>query len=101
MGKVAMIGSFTCKVGREAEMEQVLSAMTEAARGEPGVEQYGYFRADEGRYWFFALMADEESSRSHGRTPAMQEAMTAFGPLVDQPPQIAMTTPLTAVGMTM
>jgi len=77
----------------------VLTAMVEAARGEPGVEIYSYHRGKENTFWFFALMADEASMQSHGQSEAMQAAMSKFGPLVAAPPQMTVTTPVAAVGL--
>ena len=99
MGKVSVMGTFTCKDGKGEEVEAVLSRMVAAARGEPGVEIYSYHRSDENNYWFFALMADEESMQKHGKSEAMQAAMAAFQPLVAGPPQMTVTTPVAALGL--
>lgn len=99
MSKVTMMGTFTCHEGKGAEMESVLAAMVEAARDEPGVEIYSYHRGEDSTFWFFALMADEQSMQDHGQTEAMQKAMTAFGPLVAGPPHMTVTTPVAAVGL--
>ena len=99
MSKVTVMGTFTCQDGKAEEMEAVLAAMVEAARGEPGVEIYSYHRGEGDTFWFFAMMADEESMQSHGRSEAMQSAMSAFGPLVSEPPQMRVTTPVAAVGL--
>ncbi|MEN8114247.1 MAG: putative quinol monooxygenase [Actinomycetota bacterium] len=99
MSKVSVMGTLTCRDGKAAEMEGVLATMVEAARGEPGVEIYSYHRGEANTFWFFALMADEESMQSHGQSEAMQEAMSAFGPLVAGPPQMTVTTPVAAIGL--
>jgi quinol monooxygenase YgiN len=80
-------------------MEAVLAEMVEAASGEPGVEIYSYHRGDENTFWFFALMADQDSMHSHGQSEAMQAAMSAFGPLVAGSPQMTITTPVAAFGL--
>ena len=98
MAKVSMTGTITCQDGKSDEMEQVLRDMVEAARLEPGVEIYSYHRGDGNTFSFFALMASEEAMRSHGQTPAMQAAMAAFGPLMAEPPQMSVLTPIAAVG---
>jgi quinol monooxygenase YgiN len=98
MSKVSMMGTLTCQDGKAEEMEAVLTSMVEAARGEPGVEIYSYHRGDGNAFWFFALMADEESMQNHGQSEAMQAAMSAFGPLVAGPPQMSVTTPVAALG---
>ena len=99
MSKISMVGTFACQDGRAEEMEAVLAAMVEAARGEPGVEIYSYHRGKENTFWFFALMADEAAMRDHGQSEAMQAAMSAFGPLVAGPPQMTVTTPVAALGL--
>lgn len=98
MAKVSMVGSFTCREGKASDMEAVLSTMVEAARNEPGVEVYSYHRGQDNTYWFFAVMSDEESMRSHGRSEAMQAAMQAFGPLMESPPQMSQAAPVAALG---
>ncbi len=98
MSKVSMMGTITCKDGKADEMADVLAAMVAAARAEPGVEIYSYHRAEDDTFWFFALMADEESMQGHGQSEAMRAAMAAFGPLMAEPPRMTVTTPITAVG---
>jgi quinol monooxygenase YgiN len=44
-------------------------------------------------------MADAESMQNHGQSEAMQAAMSAFGPLVADPPQMSVTTPVAALGL--
>lgn len=99
MSKVSMMGTFTCQDGKVEEAEKVLASMVEAARGEPGVEIYSYHRGEGNDFWFFALMADEESMQAHGQSEAMQAAMSAFMPLVAGPPQMTVTTPVAALGL--
>lgn len=99
MSKVSMVGSFTCQDGKADEMEAVLSAMVQAASGEPGVEVYSYHRGDDNTFWFFALMADQESMQKHGQSDAMRAAMADFGSLVAGPPQMSVTSPIAAVGL--
>jgi quinol monooxygenase YgiN len=98
MSKVSMVGRFTCQDGKAGHVEAVLAEMVEAARREPGVEIYSYHRGDGNAYWFFALMADQESMQHHGQSEAMQSAMSKFMPLVAEPPQMSVTTPVAAVG---
>ncbi len=99
MSKVSVMGTFTCQDGKAEDMERVLAASVEAARGETGVEVYSYHRGEENTFWFFALMSDEESMQNHGRSDAMQAAMSAFGPLVAEPPKMSMATPVAALGL--
>lgn len=99
MSKVSVMGTFTCQDSKAQEMEAVLAAMVEAARGEPGVEIYSYHRSDDNTFWFFALMADEASMQHHGQSDAMQAALSAFMPLVAGPPQMTVTRPIAALGL--
>ena len=99
MSKVSVVGTFTCRDGKAEEMEVVLTAMVEAAAGEPGVEIYSYHRGDDNKFWFFALMANEDSMQHHGQSEAMQAAMKDFGPLMAEPPQMSTTTPVAAFGL--
>jgi quinol monooxygenase YgiN len=102
MSKVSVMGTFTCQDGKAGETERVLAQMVEAARGEPGVEIYSYHRGQgdqDNTFWFFALMADQESMQHHGQSEAMQAAMSQFMPLVASPPQMSVTTPVAAAGL--
>lgn len=98
MSKMSMIGSFTCQDGKDKEMDAALTQMVEAANDEPGIEIYSYHRGQNNTFWFFALMTDAVSMQGHGQSEAMQNAMAAFGPLVSEPPQMSMTTPVAALG---
>lgn len=97
--KASVIGTLTCQDGKAEEMEAVLTRMVEAARNEPGVEIYSYHRGEGNTFWFFALMENAEAMQDHGQSEAMQAAMADFGPLVADPPQMSMTTPVAAVGL--
>jgi len=99
MSKVSVVGTFTCQDGKADEMEGVLTAMVKAARSEPGVEIYSYHRGEDNKFWFFALMADQESMQGHGQSEAMQAAMQDFGPLMAEPPQMSVTKPVAAIGL--
>ncbi len=97
--KVAMIGTISCLEGKGDEMADALAAMVDAAQDEPGVEVYSYHRGDDDTFWFFALMRDREAMQGHGQTEAMQAAMQRFMPLMKEPPQMSVTTPVAAIGL--
>jgi len=99
MTKVSVVGTFKCQDGKAAEMEAVLATMVDAARSEPGVEVYSYHRGEDDTFWFFALMADQQTMQNHGQSDAMKAAMQAFGPLMAEPPQMSVTTPIAALGL--
>jgi len=94
-----MMGTITCQDGKTEEMEAVLTRMVEAARDEPGVEIYSYHRSEGNLFWFLALMTDEKSMQNQRQSEAMQAAMADFGPLMAEPPQMTMTTPIAALGL--
>ncbi|MBG7604455.1 MAG: hypothetical protein IZT58_07445 [Actinobacteria bacterium] len=83
MSKVSMMGTISCQEGKGDE---------------PGVEIYSYHRGEDDTFSFFALMSSQEAMQGHGQTEAMQAAMQAFGPLMAEPPQMAMAIPIAAVG---
>lgn len=98
MSKISMMGTITCQDGKGDEMAEVLTRMVDAARQEPGVEIYSYHRGEDDRFWFFALMTDQESMQNHGQSEAMKAAMAAFGPLMATPPEMSVTSPVAAIG---
>ena len=98
MSKVSMMGTITCQDGKGDDMAAVLATMVEAAKDEPGVEIYSYHRGEDNAFWFFALMTDEEAMQNHGQSEAMKSAMESFGPLMAEPPQMSVTTPVAAIG---
>lgn len=99
MTKVSVVGTFKCQDGKATEMEAVLADMVDAARSEPGIEVYSYHRGEDDTFWFFALMADQQTMQNHGQSDAMKVAMQAFGPLMAEPPQMSVTTPIAALGL--
>lgn len=98
MSKISMMGIITCQEGKADEMAAVLTEMVDAARQEPGVEIYSYHRGEDDRFWFFALMTDQESMQHHGQSDAMKAAMASFGPLMAAPPEMSVTSPVAAIG---
>jgi len=99
MSKVSMIGTITSQTGKADEMEVVLARMVEAAREEPGVEVYSYHRGPDDKFWFFALMTDDQAMQNHGQNEAMQQAMADFMPLMAEPPQMTPARPIAAIGL--
>jgi len=99
VSKVSVVGSFKCQEGKADEMEAVLATMVDAASTEPGIEVYSYHRGDDNAFWFFALMSDQEAMQNHGQSDAMKAAMQAFGPLMAEPPQMSVATPIAAHGL--
>ena len=99
MSKVTMIGTINCQDGKADEMAAVLATMVEAAHEEPGTEIYSYHRGEGNTFYFFALMTSAEQMQGHGKSEAMQAAMQDFMPLMAEPPQMSMATPIAAIGL--
>ncbi len=98
MSKVAVFTKVACKEGKSAELEEAMTAMVAAAETIEGVELYSYHRAEDGSYWFFALMSNMEATMNHGQHPALQAAMGAAMQAMDGQPEVFMTTPVAATG---
>ena len=99
MSKVTMIGTINCQDGKADEMAAVLATMVDAAKEEPGIEIYSYHRGEGNTFYFFALMTSAEEMQGHGQSEAMQAAMQNFMPLMAEPPQMSMATPIAAIGL--
>ncbi|MCY4069073.1 MAG: hypothetical protein OXE79_08220 [Acidimicrobiaceae bacterium] len=98
MSKVAVFSKVACKEGKDAELEEAMKAMVAAGESIDGVELYSYHRAEDGSYWFFALMSSMEATMSHAQDPALQAVMPAAMEAMDGPPEVALTTPVAAAG---
>jgi quinol monooxygenase YgiN len=94
-----MIGTISCQDGKADEMAAVLATMVDAAKEDPGTEIYSYHRGDGNTFYFFALMTSAEAMQGHGQSAAMQAAMQDFMPLMAEPPQMSMATPIAAIGL--
>jgi hypothetical protein len=79
MGKVSVMGTFTCHDGKAEEMEAVLATMVEAASSEPGVEIYSYHRGEDNTFWFFAPMAGTSGVSEIGTRRAHAASTTSTG----------------------
>jgi quinol monooxygenase YgiN len=98
MSKVSVFAKFTCAEGKGEEMDAALDAVVAASADVEGVEQYSYHRAEDGTYWFFALMSSMEAAQHHADSAAMQAAMPGLMSLLAGPPEMSMTTPVAAKG---
>ena len=98
MAKVSVFAKFSCKPGKDSEMDEALRAVVAASESVDGVESYSYHRGEDGKYWFFALMSSPEAAQHHADNKAMQAAMPAMMALLDGPPDMAMTSPVAANG---
>ncbi len=98
MSKVAVFSKVACKEGSNAELEEAMKDMVAAAETIDGVELYSYHRAEDGSYWFFALMSNMDATMSHGQHPSLQAAMGAAMQAMDGHPEVTLTTPIAAAG---
>lgn len=94
-----MVATFTCKEGRNAEMDAALAAQVAVAAELDGVEVYSYHRGESNQYSYFALFSSMEAIRSHGESKALQATMSEFMELLDGQPQMLMYTPVAATGL--
>lgn len=99
MSKVSMVATFTCKEGKNDEMDAALAAQVAAAAELEGVEVYSYHRGEGNNYSYFALFSSMESIQSQGESDALQAVMPAFMELLGSPPQMSMYSPVAAVGL--
>lgn len=99
MSKVSMVATFTCKEGKNDEMDAALAAQVAVAAEMEGVEVYSYHRGEGNNYSYFALFTSMESIQSQGQSEALQEVMATFMELLASPPQMAMYSPVAATGL--
>lgn len=99
MSKVSMVATFTCKEGKNAEMDAALSAQVAIAAELDGVEVYSYHRGEGNQYSYFALFSSMAAIQSHGESEALQAVMSEFMELLDGQPQMSMYTPVAASGL--
>lgn len=93
---VSMFGKFNCAEGKGDEMDAALSAQTAASEGIEGIESYSYHKAEDGTYFFYALLSDMGAMETLSQTDAMQEAMPKFMALLAGPPEMSVTKPISA-----
>lgn len=99
MSKVSVFTKFSCVEDKEEEAAEVLATLVEASKSAEGVEVYSYHRADDGTYWFFALMSSKEAADSHAENPEIQAAMPKMMEVLDGMPEVYMAEPLAANGL--
>ena len=98
MCQVSMFATFTCAEGKDTEMHAALTALVEASKTVEGIDAYSYHQAEDGRYFYYALLSGPEAMQHHNDSPAMQAAMGAFMPLLAGPPEMSMTSPIAVHG---
>jgi quinol monooxygenase YgiN len=94
---VALIARITARPEAAAEAEVALRGLVDAAAEEAGTVEYVLNReGDSGSFWFFEVYADQAAFDAHGQNPALAEAFGTLGPLLAEPPEMHLLTPLQA-----
>ncbi|MDJ0767577.1 MAG: putative quinol monooxygenase [Ilumatobacter sp.] len=100
MSKISLIAKLTAAEGKQAELEDAMRSVVEAADEEPGLEVYAANAVDDepGVYYFYEIYADEAARDAHGTGDRMRAAMGAFAGLLGGRPEIITMTPIAAKG---
>lgn len=88
--KVHVLALFTAAPGKEAELEEALTALVEPTRKEAGCIRYDLVRGL-GKPTEFAFIEEWESAAhldTHSQTPHVKEAGRKAGPLLAAPASI-------------
>jgi quinol monooxygenase YgiN len=98
--RVAVIARITARPDAAGEVEEALRALVDAAVDEDGTVEYVLNReGDSGSFWFYELYADQAAFDAHGQNPALAAAFGRFGPLMAEPPELHVLTPVQAKGL--
>ncbi len=98
--RVAVIARITARPEAVDEVETALRTLVEAAGAEAGTVEYVLNReGDSGSFWFYELYADQAAFDAHGQNPALAAAFGTFGPLMAEPPELHVLTPVQAKGL--
>ena len=98
--RVAVIARITARPDAAEEVEAALRSLVDAATEEDGTVEYALNReGDSGSFWFYELYADQAAFDAHGQNPALAAAFARFGPLMAEPPELHVLTPIQAKGL--
>ena len=76
-------------VGRQSEMRELLDALADGAREEPGCASFRVLAAEEPGEWvLLAGWRDEAALRAHYRTAHYRRYRDAIGPLLTRPSDV-------------
>ena len=76
-------------VGRQSELRELLDALADGAREEPGCASFRVLAAEEPGEWvLLAAWSDEEALRAHYRTGHYRRYRDAVGPLLARPSDV-------------
>jgi quinol monooxygenase YgiN len=95
--RVAVIARITARPEEAEAVEASLRTLVDAATAEDGTVEYVLNReGDSGTFWFYELYADQAAFDAHGQNPALAAAFGTFGPLMAEPPELHVLTPVQA-----
>lgn len=102
MSKVAIFAKLTAQPGRREEVARILGSMFEAVEREAGTEVYSMHASvsEPDELWFYELYTDADAATAHGSSDAMKAVGAQLAELLAAPPEIVMTSPLRAAGLT-
>ena len=76
-------------VGRQSELRELLDALADGARGEPGCTSFRVLAAEEPGEWvLLSEWVDEDALRAHYRTAHYRRYRDAVGPLLARPSDV-------------
>jgi quinol monooxygenase YgiN len=101
MSKISLIARLTAVEGKDAELEQAIRSVIDAADEEDGLEVYSCHAADDepGVFYFFEVYRDADAKQVHGKGERMRAAMGGFAGLLAERPEITTMTPIAAKGL--
>jgi quinol monooxygenase YgiN len=101
MQKVALFVKLTAQPGRREELVEALGGMFAAVEEEAGTEVYAMHTAveDPDTVWFYELYTDGDAAAAHGASDTMKAVGAKLGSLLGAAPEIVMTTPVRAAGL--
>jgi quinol monooxygenase YgiN len=90
MPEKTFIVKLTTADGKRDEVVAALEKLVEATEGEPGTLQYVLHTdtTDPDVVWFYEHYSDDDALQAHMTSPAMREAMGAFGGLLAGAPDM-------------
>ena len=103
MSKVALFVKLTAQPGRREDLAAALGEMFGAVEQEAGTEVYAMHAAveDPDVLWFYEVYTDAEAAAAHGGSDTMKSVGAQLQALLGAPPEIVMTTPVRATGISL
>jgi quinol monooxygenase YgiN len=91
MSKTSLIAKMTVHPGKRDEALGHLETALAAAQAEEGTLVYSFHvdKADENVIWAVELYSDDAALGAHGQSPAVAELFGNLGPLLAEPPMMA------------